>query len=401
MSTVHLTGSYSGAGYPTNEKLAGKLTADNQLSLDDLKKIAAQSDPPNQLSRYELVKAGFSQADADRLIQALGKEYAALKGGLVIDLNTPVKGGQCLAKDSFQGLTLGAPDKAGCPPLSLFPSEEVEGPVPARWHPITREVRQDVLLKLQERALELRNQGVPGVEIWSKMTAYAMELYQDKGVTSQQMADFVTLDLAIVFVGPASYKYLNDYAWVASQDPKVDEFLEDFKALGLDQADEGGWIAGGYATMGLDGGKGESFRPEINDKTNNQIYHTSFYHFMGYATQDLTMVQAGSYLHEIKDGGSSVEDHNAGMLGGATGMLFRSMRDSGDAKAAVEAWPDLISAAYGKDGGPRVQAGTASPLEKGVALWADHWLHDDSWTETNIKWGGQNMMIQLKKWITG
>lgn len=233
---------------------------------------------------------------------------------------------------------------------------------PADWGDVSIAERQQNLSQLREAALTLKFRNRPGVEIWTEMTQMAVENYADRNLSPQRKADFVMQDLAILFNGPDAHRHLQSYAhlpWVRSPDAMVQRFFDDWQLLGVPPADND-WEAVGYAGMGLDDGHGRSFRPRINDKTNNQIYHTFFYQFMGYVTQSSFNIRGGSMVHELRDGGTSSEDHNAMYVGMHTGLALRQMRDR-ESDAGLSDWAAMTRAAYSPGGGREVLSGAASP----------------------------------------
>jgi hypothetical protein len=113
------------------------------------------------------------------------------------------------------------------------------------------------------------------------------------------------------------------------------------------------WWEAGYAGKlddtrdpGLDQNGAADFRPELNDGTDNQIFHTFFYQFMAYVTRAAAVIRAASVYHELFDKGGSVQDHAAALVAIQTGTCWRQLRDSTDPQLAQ--WPELIRAAYGR-----------------------------------------------------
>lgn len=234
---------------------------------------------------------------------------------------------------------------------------------PADWGDVTPAERKANLKQLQSLALSLKAQGKPGVELWSEMTRAAVAAYAGKQLSDARKSDFVMQDLAISIVGGDAYKHLKSYQglpWVRQPDPLVQTFFADWQALGIPPANDD-WKAAGWAGGNLDPAHCADFRPEIADGTDNQIYHTLFYHFMAYTTQAPFTIHGGSIVHEVKDEGTSYQDHNACLSAVTTGMALRRKRDSQDAGAWLQDWPAITRAAYARDGGAEIQAGTAGP----------------------------------------
>lgn len=272
---------------------------------------------------------------------------------------------------------------------------ETRGVAPSDWGSVTIEDRQGNLKALQSLAHRLRDQAMPGVEIWGALRSEAVSRYGSTDLSPQRQADFVMQDIAVVTVGKDALKYLAQYEGVprvGKVDPLVKTFQADWKALGLPPAD-GKWDSVGWAGNDLDTHTGKDFRPEINDKTKNQIYHTMFYEMMGYVTQDDLLIRAGSIVHEVRDGvidgGISAEDHNASYVGTAMGKTFRQMRDGKHTQQALQQWPSLTLACYGKDGGPEVRSGKASPEAKHVHEQMSKKLNNKS-----LLWRTENLFIQ-------
>lgn len=263
--------------------------------------------------------------------------------------------------------------------------------LPAGWGDVTPADRQANLKKLQSLARELKSQAKPGIALWSEVTRQAVANYDNKQLSPQRKSDFVMQDLAIALVGGDAYKHLKSYdglPWVRKADPMVKTFFEDWAAMGLPPAD-GDWDKAGWAGGELDQHACADFRPQINDGSKNQIYHTLFYHFMAYTTQAPFTIHAGSMVHEIKDEGTSSEDHNAAFVGIATGMSMRRLRDGSEAEAALREWPSLTQAAYGKNGGPEIQAKTASPRAREFDAGIEHMLKNQ-----NLVWKAENLSIE-------
>lgn len=272
---------------------------------------------------------------------------------------------------------------------------ETKGVAPADWGTVSVEDRQQNLKDLQGLAHRLRDQGMPGVEIWGALRSEAVARYASTDVSPQRQADFVMQDIALVTVGKDALKYLEQYEGlprIGKIDPMVDTFQSDWSALGVPPADKN-WEAVGWAGNDLDTHTGKDFRPEINDKTKNQIYHTMFYEMMGYVTQDDLLIRAGSIVHEVRDGvadgGLSTEDHNASYVGTAMGKAFRQMRDGKHTEQALKQWGALTLAGYGKGGGPEVRAGKASPEAQQV-----HTQMTQKLSNKSILWRTENLFIQ-------
>lgn len=292
------------------------------------------------------------------------------------------------------GLSL-SPGAAGnkiAPVLNLG----LEATAPADWGNVTVAERKANLLKLQSLAHELQAQGRPGIEIWSRLTQAATDAYAGKSVSDARKSDFVMQDMVVTVVGGDAYKYLQSYQslpWVRHPDPLVKTFFDDWNALGLPPAD-GKWESAGWAGGGLDQTNCSDFRPQIADGSDNQVYHTMFYHFMAYTTQAPFTIHGGSVVHEFKDEGTSSEDHNACFAGVTTGLALRRMRDGHDAGSSLQEWPAIVQAAYGRDGGPEIKAGTASPRAQ-----AANRAISDLLAHKPLLWKAENAMIDGVKYI--
>lgn len=226
------------------------------------------------------------------------------------------------------------------------------------WGDQTIAGRQANIRALAERATELRAQERPGVQLWSELTRQAVNAYADAAIPEARRCDFVIQDLAVVILGPFSLKYLRWFDKITPdmvQDRLVNDFFAELARLGLPGPEPvPEWRAAGYMSKlddsvdpGLDRKFGADFRPQINDDTDNQIFHTFFYQFMAYVTRASLTIRAASVYHEIFDKGGSEEDHTAALVGIKTGTELRRLRDSG--KPAFENWHELILAAYAKD----------------------------------------------------
>lgn len=221
-------------------------------------------------------------------------------------------------------------------------------------------MRQEAIARLQAKAWALRDQGVPGVALWRQLVEQALLPYWDLH-DPLKASDCVMQDLAVVILGPAAIKYLQWFDQIrldVVQDPLVNRFLSDFKDLKLPDFEvvTQAWWQAGYAGKiddtadpGLDSHFASDFRVELNDGTDNQIFHCFFYHFMAYVTQASFTIRAASVYHELFDQGGSTQDHCAALLAIYTGTRLRQLRDGSDPGAALEQWPEVISAVYGQD----------------------------------------------------
>ncbi|HEY9842576.1 MAG TPA: hypothetical protein V6D23_19085, partial [Candidatus Obscuribacterales bacterium] len=234
---------------------------------------------------------------------------------------------------------------------------------PADWGDVSIADRKANLKQLQSLARQLKAEGRPGVEIWSRLTRAAVDSYAAKSLPAARKSDFVMQDLVVAVIGSEGPRHLKTYQslpWVRHPDPLAQTFFDDWAALGIPPAN-GDWKSVGWAGEELDRHHCADFRPEIADGSDNQIFHTLFYQFMAYTTQAPFTIHGGSIVHEFKDEGTSSEDHNACLAAVTTGMALRRQRDSQDAAAWLQDWPSITQAAYGKDGGPEIKAGTAGP----------------------------------------
>jgi hypothetical protein len=222
------------------------------------------------------------------------------------------------------------------------------------------EARHAAIASLQAKAWALRDQGLPGVVLWRQLIEQALLPYWDLHNTVKA-SDCVMQDLAVVILGPFALKYLNWFDQIRLdlvQDPLVNDFLCDFKDLKLPDFEviTQAWWQAGYAGKiddtidpGLDSHLASDFRVELNDGTDNQIFHCFFYQFMAYVTQANFTIRAASVYHELFDKGGSTQDHSAALLAIHTGSRLRQLRDGPDPGAALEQWPEVISAVYGQN----------------------------------------------------
>lgn len=241
--------------------------------------------------------------------------------------------------------------------------------------------RQQQLLALQRLAWEWRDQQLPGVTLWARLVEVAVQAYPE--LEPARRSDLILQDLALVILGPASLKYLDWYEGITPdmlEDPMVKAFERDFAAFNLPPASPNSpaWWEVGYAGKvddavdpGLDRQFAADFRPDLNDHTDNQIFHTFFYHYMAYVTQAPETIRAASLYHELFDIGGSTEDHTAALIAIATGQQWRQWRDSEQAAEALQDWPASIALAYGKEGGAALLSDMprlAQPSERLKAL---------------------------------
>lgn len=266
--------------------------------------------------------------------------------------------------------------------------------------------RKQNITQLAAYALELREQKLPGSALWARLTQKAVEAYADLPLETAARADAIVQDLAIVILGPFAPKYI---AWFEKitpdlvEDPLVKQFYRDLCLLSLtsgpafyeliqaekinppegvefpNQAgedypesmvqwlqDNAGtsvlpagleasiWRPAGYVGKlndetdpGLDRHFGEDLRPQINDQTDNQIFHCFFYQIMAYISQAAWTIRAASVYHELFDKGGSTHDHTAALIAIETGLKWRELRDSQEPDFA--SWSQLITAAYAKE----------------------------------------------------
>lgn len=270
------------------------------------------------------------------------------------------------------------------PPIDLGLS--VTGVAPADWGNVTVADRQAAAKQLQTLAQDLKAQKRPGVEIWSRLTQAAVENYADKQIDPRRKADFAMQDLTIAVIGKDALKHLKDYQglpWVRNPDPLVKTFQKDWQALGIPPADDN-WAAVGWAGDKLDTHAGADFRPQINDKSENQIFHTLFYQYMAYTTQDAFAIRGGSFVHEVRDAGTSREDHNASYVGVMAGKAMRQTRDGANPAAGLQQWGAMTQAAYGKNGA--TGTGDVAPEVKALEKQITNRLKDKStlWKVENV-----------------
>lgn len=274
---------------------------------------------------------------------------------------------------------------------------------PADWGDVTIAERQNNIQELSALATRLAEQEVPGVELWGQLTDAAVAQYADAQVSGARKADFAMQDLGMVILGPMAMGGLDAYdrmtGWMPGKsDPLVDTFRRDFQALGLPPADRD-WRAAGHAGMHLDRNHGQDFRPEINDGTDNQIYHSFFYQYETYVTGDPSTVHAGSVFHEtidgglFKPGGKTSEDHNASFVGIPIGLAMRNGRNSENPEHHMAQWGEMTQAAYGRGGGPEVRAGNASQAAQKTHETISEFLETGGGTVTNAIWASENFII--------
>lgn len=237
------------------------------------------------------------------------------------------------------------------PPLAQLQPER-------SWGKLDLAERQRRIQALAARALELRAQQLPGVQLWSELTRSAVMAYADLGISAALRADFVIEDLALVILGPSALKYMGWFRKITPpplQDPLLASFYADFARLGLPPLEPAqAWRKVGYVGKvndlldpGLDRHFARDFRPALNDKSDNQIFHTFFYQFIAYLTRATLTIRAGSVYHELLERGGSVQDHNAALTGIEVGRSLRRLRDSRDPE--LEKWPEMILAAYARE----------------------------------------------------
>lgn len=247
------------------------------------------------------------------------------------------------------------PDLPPAPPAQLQPVRS--------WGKLDLADRQRRIQALAARALELRAQRLPGVQLWSELTRSAVAAYADAEIPPALRADFVIEDLALVILGPSALKYMGWFEKItppALRDPLLASFYADFGRLGLPPLEPAqAWRQAGYVGKvndlldpGLDRHFGRDFRLALNDKSDNQIFHTFFYQFIAYLTRSPLTIRAGSVYHELFERGGSVQDHNAALTGIEVGRSLRRLRDSADPE--LEIWPELMLAAYARQAPARL-----------------------------------------------
>jgi len=220
--------------------------------------------------------------------------------------------------------------------------------------------RQAAIAHLQAKAWALRDQGVPGVALWRQLVEQALLPYWDLH-DPLKASDCVMQDLAVVILGPFALKYLQWFDQIrldVVQDPLVNTFLSDFKDLKLPDFEviTQAWWQAGYAGKiddttdpGLDSHFASDFRLELNDGSDNQIFRCFIYQFLAYVTQANFTIRVASVYNELFEQKGSTQDHCAALLAIYTGMRLRQLRDGADPGAALEQWPEVISAVYGQE----------------------------------------------------
>ncbi|PKL76620.1 MAG: hypothetical protein CVV27_09380 [Candidatus Melainabacteria bacterium HGW-Melainabacteria-1] len=308
----------------------------------------------------------------------------------------PADGAAKLSQSPSPELLLSAATAKGqaLPTLALNLAAEVQ---PSDWGDVTVAERQANLKQLQSLAHDLKARNTPGVELWSKLTQAAVAAYEGRQLAPGRKSDFVMQDLSIALVGGDALKHLQSYLklpWVRRPDPMVNTFMRDWALMGVPPADQN-WERVGWAGDKLDRHRCADFRPEINDGSENQIYHTLFYQFMAYTTQAPFTIHGGSLVHEIRDNGTSSEDHNAAFVGMSTGMAMRRMRDGAQPETSLREWPVITRAAYGKGGGPDLATSERARItDQGIR----HLLGNKP-----LAWKAQNLLIdtvkEVKSWF--
>jgi hypothetical protein len=251
------------------------------------------------------------------------------------------------------------------------------------------ELRRHHIQSLAAQARAHQTEHRPGASLWQQLVATAITAYPE--AEPQQRCDWIVQDLAIVILGPFARKYL---AWFdkitldAVQDPLLHAFETDFAALGLPggSPEAPGWREAGYCSklddtvdLGLDQTFGSDLRPALHDGTDNQIFHTFFYHFMAYVTQAKLTIRAASVYHELFDKGGSPEDHTAALLAIQAGLRWRSHRD--DSPGLIAAWPESILAVYGDPARYRVH----HPEAMAMAAEANRMIDEPGWLQGGLR----------------
>lgn len=226
------------------------------------------------------------------------------------------------------------------------------GPVWAQSSEFERTAQRQ---RLQRLALHWRADEIPGVELWRRLTAYAVQAYPH--VPQPQRSDHIMEDLALVILGPAAQRYLRWYDQITpwGKDPLVIHFLARFSMLKLPPSDaHAAWRRLGYVgklnetqDLGLDQQWGQDFKSAFDDGTDNQIYHSFFYQYMAYLSRDPERVRWGSLYHEWVDEGRSVPDHRVALAAIELGLTWRHWREQAY-PGALELWPESIALVYGR-----------------------------------------------------
>jgi hypothetical protein len=245
---------------------------------------------------------------------------------------------------------------------------------------------------LRDHALALREEGVDGVELWAQLMEEALDLARDDEETAEGLLDRAVQDVAAVTVGRYHIQSEVDGAGGPlhmtlgrAGRQTLAELEELYHHLPEHPTERYERYDPYFAGTGLDPTDGRSFRPDISDGTNNQIFHTGFFQYLAYAVDGTTLADAGNLAHETTEGapapsnlrsqmlapgrpyggladvvrilpdgginwaGQTREDLQASLDGADLGMVLRDIRDSPSADYLVEAVPDLIRAAYGRE----------------------------------------------------
>lgn len=250
-------------------------------------------------------------------------------------------------------------------------------------------------------AMSLSEQGVGGVELWTAVTEYLVVKYEGRSdLTIQEKYDAVMLELVSVFVGANSNESnsgdmsgLLGKALFADAHPLINAGSD----AGRFQAFLEG-ITGAYAGGDLDATAGADFNPAFRDGTNNQVFHTMAFTFLGYAVEDENLVFLGNLYHETVEilNGRSVADFNASFSGGNVGAFIRDMRNSDSAEEGFHLLPAVIAGSFGSDD---FVAGYTASADDEMSSTVAGGMH--TWVNWRLQGGGaspaENLIMSISR----
>lgn len=268
------------------------------------------------------------------------------------------------------------------------------------WGTVSPASRKHQIQQLSALALTLRSQKLPGVRLWRELTRMAVAAYTDTGLPPARQADFAMQDLAVVILGPYALKYMHWFASITPhpvQDPLLQAFFSDLGQLGLPPAEPvPAWREAGYAGKindlfdpGLDRCFGRDFRPQLNDLSDNQVFHTFFYQYIAYVTRATLTIRAASLYHELFERGGTIQDHTAALIGIQMGYVLRQLRESEDPQLLL--WPDLVEAAYAAE--PTTQL---APAARQLRHQLDTLLHQPRPLDATLRQLEFGLILSLK-----
>lgn len=203
---------------------------------------------------------------------------------------------------------------------------------------------------LADAVTRLHGEGVPGVALWTEVTALAVRhaLARDD-LTLPEKYDAVVAALSHTLVSGARQhmeRYLDaQKKTLGRRDPNAGTMTELLRALSPARAPEV------QTVCRIDPTKGEDFRPEFRDDSYGQVGHTSFYVLLGYAAggEDRWLAHLPNVFHETLDPSAysrSYNDFLVGAWGVEIGRLFRHLRERGG-EEGLRALPAIVQGAFG------------------------------------------------------